>query len=282
MRASARIVHISDLHRGAVGFRHGMAELIQEKINDYQPDVVVITGDLTHRAMPEQFEQVLEFLQGLPFPLLLIPGNHDVPHLNPWTRLFTPFDVYRAHMGDDLEPVFSSENVVIAAVNTVRGGRFQQGRLGVEQLKRLETIFSNSTAAACRVLVTHHALVGPPGGRIKQPMPNRLLILGRLEEMGVNIVLSGHVHEAYCGSSRDFCLASNRGVVLCQAGLGTERPRPGWLWETNTFNCLEIDATTIRVEVYPHHPGDHAFNMTGEHRFPRWYPDDIAGQVATN
>ncbi len=271
---AVRLIHISDLHIGANDFREGMSEHIHSHIKAYAPDVVVVSGDLTHRAQPDQFRRAREFLAAIPFPLFLIPGNHDVPHWNPITRMFSPYERYIEHIGHDLEPVFRAPGIVLAALNTVRSGRFQQGRIDNDQLQSLEVVFGDSDARACRVLVTHHALVGPPGGRIKQPMPNRLYILRRLEELGVNLVLSGHVHEAFCGSSRDFCLAGSRGVVLCQAGLGTDRPRPAWAWETNTYNCVEIDEQQIRVHVYVYDPGAHIFDVTGEHRFPRWYPQE--------
>lgn len=267
-----RLVHLSDLHFGAVGTRAGVAEQIQEQVRVFDPEIVVISGDLTHRARPEQFRQAREFLDGLPFPLFLIPGNHDVPHLNPMARIFRPFDRYREHVQMELEPVYRSDGLTLTGLNTVRSARFHQGRIAEQQLADLTHIFAESSREACRVVVTHHSLIGPPGGRIKQPMPNRSRILRRLEGLGVNLVLSGHVHEAYCGSSRDFFVAGRRGIVLCQAGLGSERPRPGWVWETNTFNRVEIcdDAIHVQVLAYSHHA--HAFELTGDHRFPRWFP----------
>lgn len=271
-----RLVHLSDLHIGASRSDSGIAEQILRRVAAFQPDLVVISGDLTHRARPREFAQARDFLDAISSPLFLIPGNHDVPHLNLLARVFDPFERYRVHIDKELEPVYHSPQVVLAAVNTVRSVRFHQGRLDESQLDSLEHVFGDVAPTACRVLVTHHALVGPPGGRIKQPMPNRLRILRRLEDLGVNLVLSGHVHEAFCGSSRDFCYDGGRGVVLCQAGLGAERPRPGWTWETNTFNCVVIEDDSMTVGVYAYDPRGRRFELTGEHRFPRWHLEERA------
>jgi len=71
------IAHLSDLHFG----RHNetAAERLLTDISELQPDLVVITGDLTERARHWQFAAARAFLEKLHYPTIIIPGNHDVP-----------------------------------------------------------------------------------------------------------------------------------------------------------------------------------------------------------
>ena len=53
---------------------------------------LLIAGDVTESSRDEEFEQVQDILTGLPFPVALTPGNHDIyrparPH---FTRNFGP------------------------------------------------------------------------------------------------------------------------------------------------------------------------------------------------
>jgi DNA repair exonuclease SbcCD nuclease subunit len=79
---------------------------VLELIDRNRPDLVVISGDLTQRARPEQFRQAREFVDRIPVPSLAVPGNHDVPLYRVWERIFSPYGCYRKHFSPDLEPVW--------------------------------------------------------------------------------------------------------------------------------------------------------------------------------
>ena len=96
------IVHLSDLHFGRVDERI-IAPLL-ERIASIRPDLIAVSGDLTQRARRRQFQQASAFLARLPFPKVVVPGNHDVPLFNVAARLFDPFGGYRRWISPDLEP----------------------------------------------------------------------------------------------------------------------------------------------------------------------------------
>lgn len=103
----ARILHLTDLHLGEPADwqyiderKHDMisgdrraekqvlGETIQALINDETVagcDAVVISGDLTHRAKPDGFQEFGAFVDRLlaagvePGRIVVVPGNHDVP-----------------------------------------------------------------------------------------------------------------------------------------------------------------------------------------------------------
>lgn len=91
---STRILHISDLHFGPP-FVPAVAEALLQTLPSLAPDVIVASGDLTQRATREQFQECRQFFDRLPdIPLLVIPGNHDVPLYRTVERLFTDWSLW--------------------------------------------------------------------------------------------------------------------------------------------------------------------------------------------
>ena len=100
-----RLLHVSDLHfggRDAPAIGRGLEALIERT----SPELVVASGDLTHRGRPEQHAAAAAFLRSLGPPVLAIPGNHDIPYTFParFTRTFTEFE----RQWETTEPVFRS------------------------------------------------------------------------------------------------------------------------------------------------------------------------------
>lgn len=96
-----RIAHISDLHFG----RHSGAvvESLLNSINVHQPDIIALSGDFTQRARTSEFVAARRFLDRLPQPKILVPGNHDVPLYNLFNR-FRPLTKYDHHFGSLSQP----------------------------------------------------------------------------------------------------------------------------------------------------------------------------------
>jgi 3',5'-cyclic AMP phosphodiesterase CpdA len=44
------------------------------------PELIAVTGDLTHRGRRREHERAATFLRGFGKPLLVVPGNHDIPY----------------------------------------------------------------------------------------------------------------------------------------------------------------------------------------------------------
>ena len=80
------LMHISDLHAGPP-FDPDKAELIIRDAADLQPDLMVLSGDMVQRAdFTSQWRQIRAFIERLPEPRLLVPGNRDVPQYNQIAR----------------------------------------------------------------------------------------------------------------------------------------------------------------------------------------------------
>jgi 3',5'-cyclic AMP phosphodiesterase CpdA len=83
-RPDLRFVQLSDSHIGFKGTANpdvtGAFSRAIDQINgmDVAPDFVIHTGDLTHLATPEQFDQTRQMLSGLRTPhVFTVPGEHD-------------------------------------------------------------------------------------------------------------------------------------------------------------------------------------------------------------
>ena len=113
------VLHLSDTHFGTE--QSEVCEALLHLALEVRPDVVILSGDITQRARREQFAAARRFLETLAAPVkLVIPGNHDIPLFNLAARLFNPYGNYRRAFGSELEPQFSSKDLLVIGVNTTR------------------------------------------------------------------------------------------------------------------------------------------------------------------
>ncbi|OEH45313.1 3',5'-cyclic adenosine monophosphate phosphodiesterase CpdA [Legionella parisiensis] len=135
-----KIIHISDLHFGM----HNpiIIESLLEDLTSLDPDVIIISGDLTQRARPGQYKQLLGFLQRLTMTLLIVPGNHDIPFDNPIYRFLHPFKRYKNYISTQLEVSFNNKEVNILGVNSATPYQVKDGRLSHKTLGRIRNHFS--------------------------------------------------------------------------------------------------------------------------------------------
>jgi 3',5'-cyclic AMP phosphodiesterase CpdA len=154
---STKILHISDLHFGPP-FVPAVAEALLQTIPALAPDAIVASGDLTQRAKREQFEECRQFFDRLPdIPLLVIPGNHDVPLYRVFERLFKPLALYCEIIHPDLNPVLQVGNVVLAGLDsTAPHSAISNGRLHRHQLRHCEEVFAAVPEDMTRIVVAHH------------------------------------------------------------------------------------------------------------------------------
>src|ERR1700693_6279987 len=156
------IAHISDLHFG----RHSAAAAddLLASLRERDPDLVVLTGDLTQRARQGEFIQARHFLNRISQPKLVVPGNHDMPLYNPFQRFLTPFAKYHRYIsslglsGD----LFSNEEMAVLGLNTARATAHKSGRISTEQIAQVRRTFSEVPPGVFKVLATHHPF-GYPG-----------------------------------------------------------------------------------------------------------------------
>jgi 3',5'-cyclic AMP phosphodiesterase CpdA len=94
------LLQISDPHFGTE--QPPVVEALVTLVRQQRPDLLVLSGDITQRARPAQFQAARAFTQRLGVPLLALPGNHDIPLFDLWARLRHPYAQHMAAFGDDL------------------------------------------------------------------------------------------------------------------------------------------------------------------------------------
>src|ERR1700751_5948072 len=73
-----RIVQLSDLHCGQQFFLPQHLERAIAEVNEMEPDVVVISGDLTSNGFKDEYVLAREYLNRVECEaMVVIPGNHD-------------------------------------------------------------------------------------------------------------------------------------------------------------------------------------------------------------
>src|SRR6266540_7075219 len=139
-----RLLHISDLHAGSVEeakVERGLEALIER----VSPELIAVTGDLAHRGRRREHERAAAFLRGLGPPLLVIPGNHDIPYSIPgrFTRPFHEFE----RQWETAEPVYRSQELFVVGLNSVRPWRHQSGGVRGEQVRRAAELLAGAPEA---------------------------------------------------------------------------------------------------------------------------------------
>lgn len=263
------LMHISDLHAGPP-FRLPLAEQVAREAHELKPDLLVISGDLVQRAdFPNQWRVITAYLKTLPQPQLIVPGNHDVPMLNPFNRLFRPYAHYRRHISTDFNPVFERPGLVVVGGNTAHGLTIDGGHLSGGQVRTMEAIFDRYPKHTCKVVVLHHHVVNPPGNEGRNKISNAETAVRFLDRCGVELLLCGHIHVSYVGTTLDVRPDLRQGTIICQSGTTTSRR--GRLREhgKNSYNVIEIEDETIRIGQHLYLEEAGQFVPVAEHIFPR-------------
>ena len=241
---------------------------------ELDPELVVASGDLTHRNHGEQHARAAALLRSLDRPLVVIPGNHDIPMLPPWrfTSTFANF----TEVWKETEPEYRSERVVVCGLNSVRPWKQQGGALRRSQIDRAAAVFRAAPDTALRIAVLHHHLLGAPWRTAKRTIANRSTVLGGLVDAGAELILSGHVHQSAVEERREFEVV-RAGELLYGAtvvtGPGLGQPRPKRRGEARGLNLIEATDRTLRVMTYVWTPGEEpgrgAWLAIADRRYPR-------------
>src|SRR5262249_24382148 len=243
-----RVLHLSDLHFGAGddgAIERGAPVLIEH----FEPELVVASGDLSHRGREDQLARASRFLRSLGPPVLAIPGNHDIPYTFParFTRPFREFE----RQWQTAEPTYSSATPHADGLNSVRPWRHQSGGLRTAKLARAGARLREAPPSAFRVVALHHHLIGAPWRSRKKPVARRNHVLAGLVDAGADLILAGHIHQAAVSERHEFEITrgGEHGVVVSVApGLG--QPRPKRQGEARGGHLYEVQDAYLRSRTF--------------------------------
>ena len=189
-----------DLHRPEV-----LAALAAD-LEGLAADHLVVTGDLTNIALPEEFVQVGRWLEslGTPEAVTVIPGNHDAYVAVPWESSLAKWSAFMAceeaatrASGPEAFPFVRHRGpaAIIGLSSAQPTPLFcAHGTLGAAQLERLGVLLRRlGEAGRFRIVLLHHP---PSPGKVswRKRLVDAAAFRQVIAEVGAELVLHGHDH----------------------------------------------------------------------------------------
>jgi 3',5'-cyclic AMP phosphodiesterase CpdA len=228
-----------------------LLEPLAQAIEAVKPDVVAVSGDLTQRARTSQFTQARDFLQCLPQPQIVVPGNHDVPLYDVLRRFLSPLTRFRRYISDDLFPYYRDDEIAVLGLNTARSLTFKGGRINARQLEVAARRFAGLPEAVTRIVVTHHPFDVPGGGDEDDVVGRAGMAMQTLADCGVDLFLSGHLHHSHAGNTAARYRIEGFAALVIQAGTASSTRGRG---ESNAFNVIRIGETAMELQAWAWQP----------------------------
>ncbi len=265
-----RVAHISDPHFGRIASAHVQENLI-DSVRAYTCDAILVTGDLTQRARRSEFRAAKEFIEALPEPQLVIPGNHDVHAWwhRPDLRIFNPLRRYKRKISVELEPELVLPGLAVLGLNTAHGLTVKSGRCTSRHLARIRNFFAGQLPGTLKILAVHHPLSVPKRLQTLDIAHNGERVLATASENGVDVICAGHWHLAHTEHHH----LSGSGVLLSLAGTATsDRWRAPQLG-VNSWNLIEKTSQWTEIRVYAY---DRASRVFQRHACTRYHKNGEA------
>ncbi len=179
-----RIVHISDLHFGEELIREKVEKAVKQ-INELEPDLVILTGDVTCWGTHIEMRDAYETLSNLKPDLVAVPGNHDARNIG--------CEFFELYFGKTKKCIKTDDFVIVAADSTQPD--LDEGYIGLEQREWIEKSFRNDKI---NIFAMHHHIVPiPETGRERNVLIDAGEVVELLIRKGVALVLAGHRHMPY-------------------------------------------------------------------------------------
>jgi len=237
---------MSDVHFGTVDA--AAAECVIAKVNELEPDVVVVSGDLTQRARSREFKAAKAFLDALPGPQIVVPGNHDIPAHNLLARFFTPLRKYRRYITRDLSPTYFDDELAIVGLNTARSLVIKGGRVNQEQVDFVRSQICELDHALLKIIVTHHPFDLPASSHHSDVVGRAQMAMQAIAACGGDVLMAGHLHVSHIDTTaKRYALSEGGNALVIQAGTATSSRVRG---EPHSFNVVEFSNPTLTVERY--------------------------------
>lgn len=226
------LVHISDLHAGSQYFIPNLLSQAVDEINRLNPQVVVVTGDLTEAGFRQEYKTAKTFLDMLNCKeLVIIPGNHDSRNVG-----YIHFEELFGQRNNILRLPW----VTIVGLDSSEPD-LDNGRIGRERYRWVEEHFA--VTEGIKVLALHHHLLPVPGtGRERNIVYDAGDLLEVLIRANVDLVLSGHKHVPHVWRIEDLVVVT-AGTASSLRLRGKTKP---------CYNVIHLEKNRMRIyRKYP-------------------------------
>ncbi len=181
------IVHISDLHISNSAFDEQVFNEAIVEINNLEPDMVILTGDITENGYYAEFQQATKYLGMFDAPLFAVPGNHDARNLG--------YQTFEELIGEKSWKLTMDDNFTVIGLDSSSPDE-DKGHIGTPQHMWLEHQLDECVIndQFSIVALHHHVVPLPQTGRERNVLSDAGDILKTLTTHEVDLVLSGHKH----------------------------------------------------------------------------------------
>ncbi|HEY9845748.1 MAG TPA: metallophosphoesterase [Candidatus Caenarcaniphilales bacterium] len=237
-------------------------EVVLGHLSQLDLDFLLLPGDLTQHGEVDNHAWLSERLTHLPFPVYVIPGNHDVPvavkdgrsiGLADFPHYYRQFGYQNPHQLYYTCEVFPGVRLIALNSNQFDRQGQQLGRLDRAQLSWLEQVLATAREELVLVMI-HHNVVEHIPGQAHHPIGRRYMLrnapvlLNILQQAGVQLVFTGHLHV------QD--IACCAGVYDVTTGSLVSYPHPYRIlhFQTNRQGQPQLQIESPRVESVPGWP----------------------------
>ncbi len=204
VREAMLLIQISDVHCGPM-FRKEFLRAAIKEINAMNPNIVLVTGDLTENGLISEFEMASRELKKLKAEkTIYISGNHDYRSTGYLLfKVFFPF-----------QQVIETEDVTIIVLSSARPDR-DDGEVGNRQNLWLESTLEKTKDKTKIVAIHHHIIPIPDTGADQITIVDAGDVLRSLMKSKADLVLCGHRHRPWRWKMEDM-LVVHAGSVSCE------------------------------------------------------------------
>ena len=196
-----RIIQVSDVHFGCEIPEAVTA--VHDLLHEVQPDLTLITGDITQVGARSEFLDAARWIDSLPTPVFVTVGNHDVPYWDVMARVFNPWGAFEDAVGHpahdhQFSARFTDTALMVRGITTARGWQarlnWSKGVIDLDQTSRAAEALSRAPVGALRIVAVHHPLIEMEGAPVTGDVKRGRRAAQLFADAGVDLVLSGHVH----------------------------------------------------------------------------------------
>ena len=223
-----KIVHASDFHFTGPYFQEHLWEEFKRQMDRIQPDILIVTGDITDDGYPHEYTIAQKYLESIPVEKLVVPGNHDARNVG--------YEAFEEFFGPRWR-TWERDGVIILGGDSSEPD-IDDGHIGRENYQLMEDVFHRE---GFKIFALHHHLLPIPGtGRERNIPVDAGDVLKIITDAGVNLVLSGHKHLPWIWRLED--------TIFITAGTATTTRLKGRVNPSFIHIKVEGDGSTFAIE----------------------------------
>jgi 3',5'-cyclic AMP phosphodiesterase CpdA len=211
------LMQVSDPHFGTD--RPAVLAALENLWRQHAPDLLLMTGDITQRARVPEFRAARAFVDRLaPAAFLAIPGNHDIPLFDVWSRCAHPYQRFQQHFHGALEGCFQDGEVMVIAINTTRWYRHKNGEVSKAQIEQVARQLRDAGPLRCKVVAVHQPVAVTRDSDRANLLRGHEAAVRAWAEAGADLVMGGHIHLPFIVPLRERWPSLPRPMFAVQAG----------------------------------------------------------------